>query len=456
VPLSVGTLARVIRIGAGLVAALALAAALPAGAGALPPIKHVFVVVLENEDYGQAFGSGSKAPYLARTLRSRGLTLPNYYAIGHLSLDNYIAMISGQAPNPFTQTDCQTFEEFGPAMPTADGQYIGTGCVYPAKVKTIADQLTARGLRWKGYMEDMRTPCRHPAVNSPDETQHAKVGDQYAARHNPFVYFHSIIDSPQCARNDVDYRELARDVRSPRTTPGYAMIAPNLCNDGHDDPCVDDRGHPGGLPKANAWLRREIPELLASPGFRDNGLLIVTFDESDSDGSACCGEQHGPNTTNPGGLHPGPGGGKVGAVLVSPFVRPGSVVRTPFNHYSLLRSMEDLFRLRHLGYARQRGLKPFGSEVYNATPRLRVRVSRRRLPLGRSRSLRIRTTSEARIHFGGACGRKARWTDARGRLKVKIRPRHLGRCRILATRPAWRSARASVRVVRVAQVRGRG
>ena len=78
----------------------------------------------------------------------------------------------------------------------APQQAVGNGCVYPAGVKTVADQLEAKGLTWRGYMEDMGTPCRHPAANAADDTQKAKVGDQYAARHNPFVYFHSITDSP--------------------------------------------------------------------------------------------------------------------------------------------------------------------------------------------------------------------------------------------------------------------
>jgi phosphatidylinositol-3-phosphatase len=366
----------VTRLAATLATVLSLAAVLPSQAAALPPIKHVFIVVLENEDYSATFGPDSKAPYLSRTLPAQGAKLTQYYGIGHESLDNYIAMVSGQAPNVITQSDCQVFQEFVPAIPTADGQFIGQGCVYPTKVKTIADQLQSRGLSWKGYMEDMANggpgvakSCRHPAVGAVDDTQQAEVGDQYATRHNPFVYFHSIIDSPACAANDVDYRRLANDLRSPASAPSYAFIKPNLCNDGHDDPCVDDPDHPGGLPKIDAWLRREIPKILGSPAFRDNGLLIVTFDESGgSDASACCNEQPGPNTPNPGGPVPGPGGGRVGAVLVSRFIRPGSVVDTPFNHYSLLRSMEDLFGLPHLGYAAQAGLRPFGSEVYNRTP----------------------------------------------------------------------------------------
>jgi hypothetical protein len=437
----------VTRLVATVAAATALVAALPASASAVPPIKHVVIVVLENKDYEVTFGANSPAPYLAKTLPSKGAKLSNYYATGHLSLDNYISMVSGQAPNPQTQADCQAFTEFWPAIPTSDGQFIGSGCVHPAQVKTIADQLQAKGRTWKGYMEDMGTPCRHPAIGAMDDTQHAEVGDQYAARHNPFVYFHSIIDSPGCANNNVDYRQMTKDLRSPPTTATYSFVTPNLCNDGHDEPCVD--GKPGGLAQINTWLKSEIPKILGSPGFRDNGLLIVTFDEAEDDGSACCDEKPGPNTPNPAGPEPGPGGGRIGAVMVSPFIRPGTVTSTPYNHYSLLRSMEDLFGLVHLGYAGQQGLKPFGSDIYNQTPALRIKTSRKRLPLRRRRPLRIRTNLPSRVYFGGRCRRKPRSTDATGLLRIRVRTRRRGRCRILAKRTAWRSARARVRVVKV-------
>jgi hypothetical protein len=83
----------------------------------------------------------------------------------------------------------------------------------------------------------------------------------------------------------------------------------------------------------------------------------------------------GLNTTSPGGS--GPGGGRTGALLISRFIQPGSVNDTPYNHYALLRSIEDLFALPHLGFAAQPGLKPFGTDVYNGqwTP-IRARPSR--------------------------------------------------------------------------------
>jgi LPXTG-motif cell wall-anchored protein len=333
----------------------------PAGAAALPPVKHVFVVVLENENHDTTFGPNSKAPYLANDVTDMGQHLTQYYGIGHFSLDNYIAMVSGQAPNPQTQGDCPIFTEMLPGVVGPDGQAIGQGCVHPTAVKTIGDQLTAKGLTWKAYLESMGTACRHPDINTQDNTQTAKKGDQYAARHNPFVYFHSIIDTPACAANDVDLQSLTGDLASPAKTASLSMIVPDLCHDGHDEPCVD--GQPGGLVSANRFLEEWIPKILASAAYRDGGLLVIMFDEAkNSDTTACCGEMPGPNSPLPG--QQGPGGGRVGAVLISQFIKPGAVNATPYNHYSLLRSVEDLFGLEHLGMAGAADLKAFGDDVF--------------------------------------------------------------------------------------------
>jgi hypothetical protein len=366
-----------------MVAALGALAALWMGplaqtASALPPIKHVFIVVLENKDFDDTFAPDSPAPYLAKTLPKKGQLLTKYYAIGHLSNDNYLAMISGQSPNPQTQADCQNFTEFvfvNPAKPISTfsgtgGQAWGQGCVYPAFITTIADQLQTKGLLWKGYMEDMGNDkardngrrCAHPDIGASDGTQHAEVGDQYATRHNPFVYFHSIIDGPYCDDRVVPLSQLPNDLDNAGNTPSYSFIVPNLCNDGHDEPCVD--GEPGGLVSINTWLKKWIPKVLASPAFKKDGLLIVTFDEAEfpSDSSACCNQPVGPNTPSAGIT--GPGGGKIGAVLVSPFIKPGSVNNTPYNHYALLRSIEDLFGFPGLGYAGLNSVVAFGKDVY--------------------------------------------------------------------------------------------
>jgi phosphatidylinositol-3-phosphatase len=365
------------RLGIALAAMAVMAGGWASSAAAdVPHVNHVFIVVLENEDAADTFGDKTDIPYLAKTLTSEGAFVRNYYATGHLSLDNYISMISGQAPNPYTQADCPNYTNVTPGMPASDGQIFGVGCVYPAGVQNIATQLEGSGYTWKGYMQDMANSapsqpatCRHPAINSSDSTQTAKPTDQYAARHNPFVYFHSIIDLPTCQANDVDLSRLGPDLRSAATTPDYAFITPDLCNDGHDTPCPD--GAPGGMKQANGFLKDLVGQITSSAAYQDRGLIIVTFDEAEGgtspsdDGSACCGEQSGPNTPAAGALTGGPGGGRVGAVMVSNCIRPGTVSTDPYNHYSLLRSIEDNFGVPHLGYAAQAGLQPFGKDILN-------------------------------------------------------------------------------------------
>jgi hypothetical protein len=340
----------------------------PARAQALPPIKHVFVIVLENKDYEQTFGADSPAPYLSKQLVAQGQLLPQYYGIGHVSLDNYVAMVSGQAPNPVTQSDCNIFQDFQPGTgPDANGQFVGLGCVYPTAVPTLMSQMDAKGLRWKGYMEDMGTPCNHPALNGQDNTQSATAQSQYATRHNPFMYFHGVIDNAaDCAGKVRDLTDLPNDLVTEATTPNFTFITPDLCHDGHDATCADT-SEKGGLPGEDEFLQQWVPQILASPAFQKDGLLVITYDEAEpqSDQSACCGEQPGPNSPLPGigGL----GGGRTGAVLLSPFVQPGTTNDTPYNHYSLLRSIEDLFGLDHVGFAAADGLVAFGPQVFART-----------------------------------------------------------------------------------------
>jgi hypothetical protein len=414
--------------------AVVLAVVCAAPAAALPPVQHVFVIVLENKNYEQSFGPGSPTPYLSKDLPAKGKLLTQYYGTSHASLGNYITMVSGQAANPMTQADCPVgFDNVFPGTPLPDGQVLGIGCVYPASVQTIAGQLEAAGRTWKGYMQDMGTPCRHPAIGEVDDTQAARQGDQYATRHNPFVYFHSIIDSPSCAANVVDLKALEGDLASTATTPDFAFITPNLCEDGHDGPCVD--GRPGGLRSIDAFLGAWVPKILASPAMRD-GMLIVTFDEAEaSEASACCSEPAGPNTPSPG--IGGPGGGRVGAIVVSPWVRAGTRSDVGYNHYSLLRSLEDLFGLGHLGYAGMAGLRAFGDDVYDgsgpAVCSLSVRV------VGHMLVVTSPTDATLRWRVSGRRDGRTRSLSPCAEVRVRL-PRGHGRARV--------SVGASRRVVR--------
>ena len=357
----------------------------PAGSGPAAPdglraVRHVWVIELENQGYAQSFGTPSADPYLARTLPRMGALLEDYYGIGHASAANYVAEVSGQAPSLGTQADCPVWIPFaGDAVAGPYHQVIGEGCVYPAAVQTLGNQLSAAGHSWAVYLQDMgndpardntvSTPrgpaCGHPATWAIDHTQKAAPGDQYAARHDGFAFFRSVTANPAfCAAHILSFWPLPGDLAHAGATPAFSFVVPDLCNDGHDAPCVT--GAPGGLAQADAFLAQWVPAIMAAPAYRDGGLIVVTFDEG-SDAAACCGEASGfssdhPNVPLPG--RTGPGGGRIGAVLLSPLIKPGTVSTVPYNHYSLLRTIEDIFGLPHLGNAAMPQVRSFGPDIF--------------------------------------------------------------------------------------------
>jgi len=379
-------------------------------------VKHVFVIVLENKNFSDTFGTSTQDPYLQNTLVPMGSLLTQYYGTGHVSLDNYISLISGQAPTSDTDNDCLpgftgTIGNYNDVKQTGtapQGQIVASGgCIYGKTVRTLPNQLQDAGLTWRGYMEDMgndpsreSAACGHPTIGiGTDNTNSAEapsaavpLGDAYATRHDPFMYFHSIIDDARsCAHHVVNLNHLSADLADERATPNLVFITPNLCSDGHDGSgtgapnttCAN--GQPGGLTSADAFLKTWVPKIMESPAYKKDGLLIITFDESNFTqnvsvnsstgqetvditfpGQTCCDQQPGPNLS---GIRPGTftlvntpslvenivingfGGDRVGALLLSPFVKPGSTSETAYNHYALLKSIEDIFHLDHIGYA---------------------------------------------------------------------------------------------------------
>jgi hypothetical protein len=222
--------------------------------------------------------------------------------------------------------------------------------------------------------------CGHPALNATDETQKAEAGDGYATRHDPFVYFHSVIDeinycdkhvvalgSPTGAMPAAALRGetgLATDLTALAKTPRFSLITPNLCNDGHDFPCTNQPSGASALADIDTFLETWVPKITASQAYRENGLLEIVFDEAaNSETEACCEEMPGPGSPAPG--ISGPGGGRVGAILLSPFIRPGTVSTTPYNHYSSLASWESLLGLPRLAYAASVP-SVFGADVFTA------------------------------------------------------------------------------------------
>jgi len=381
---------RCVIAGAAAVAVAAAMAAGAAGAAARPSaphafrlsqIKHVWVIDLENKGYTQSFGQPSADPYLARTLRSEGALLTNYFAIGHNSAANYIAQISGQAPNLLTQVDCPLWVPLPDVTVSPYHQILGPegGCVFPDSAQTLGNQLSSAKLSWKAYLEDMgndpardRTvstaqgpACGHPGTFGIDHTQNAEKTDQFSVRHDGFMFFRSVTaNAAYCAAHVLSLRPLAADLSAAAKTPAFSWISPNMCDDGHDAPCVT--GAPGGLTQIDKFLARWVPAIMASPAYRVGGLILITFDEGNTD-AACCGESSGFNSSHPNTPLPGlggPGGGDVGMVALSPFIKPGTVSKVAYNHYSMLRTVEDIFGLSHLGDAAMAAVKSFGLDVF--------------------------------------------------------------------------------------------
>jgi hypothetical protein len=340
--------------------------------GKVPQIGHVYTIVLENKNASTTFAPDSPAPYLAQELTSKGELLINYFGTGHYSLGNYITMISGQSENPETQADCQNFSDMTPGTLGADGQVVGSGCVYPPNVDTVGNQLTDAGFRWRAYAEDMgldpardgSSTCSHPEIGASDKTQAASPTDQYATRHNPFVYFHSVIDDQAfCDKNVVALDRLSKDLqKKPKKAPNYNFIVPDLCSDGHDETCANP-SQAGGYAGIDAFLKVWVPKILKSKAYKRDGVLIITFDESSGQGESCCFTPTGPNTLLQGVS--GPGGGATGAVILSKFVKPGTLNSIPYNHYNYLRTIESIFGLKYLGYAARPEVTNFGRDVFN-------------------------------------------------------------------------------------------
>jgi hypothetical protein len=407
----------------------------------LPSVSHIFVVMLTGHGEDAAFGANSQATYLSKTLVKDGELIPNYYAIAHGGLDNEVAMVSGQGPNPDTANNCPNYTDVSPGTVGDQDQASGNGCVYPPDTKTIADQLFLQGSNWKAYIEDYSKGA-----------DGCKPGDAYEAWRNPFIYFHSLVDSPACGSNMADLAQLSTDMQQVGDTPTLSYLIPNRCHDGSDTLCTDGQpdpnGQPAGLAGADQWLQTVIPAIEKSPGYTQGGLIAITFDSAPKDGpeadsSSCCGQpdtypnlpaddssqqpsqaqpgqpstdqsgqastdQSGqpttdqqpapadpnatpsasaasvhrahrvhkaddtttgttPAPTTPPPVKPTGGGGKVGLLLISPYIKPNTVNTTGYyNHFSFFASIEDLFTIGHIAYANLPDLTVFDKTVYTA------------------------------------------------------------------------------------------
>jgi acid phosphatase len=257
----------------GAAATLATSISISAAVAAAP-FGHVVIVVEENANYASVVGNTTSMPYLNSLIDKYGLAT-QYYSNTHPSIGNYLMLVTGQV---LTNDDSET--------PTS----------FPVSANNAVRELAANGKTWKAYAEDL------PSVGYTG-------GDtgNYAVRHVPLAYLTDVQDSAAGKQTLVPFTQFAADLAS-GNLPNYSFVTPNLCDDAHN--C--------GLNVADTWLETNIASLLTSAPFKDDGLLIITFDESGSD------------NTN--------GGGRIAAVIVSPkYSKGGYQSTTLYQHQSALR-----------------------------------------------------------------------------------------------------------------------
>jgi phosphatidylinositol-3-phosphatase len=367
-------------------------------------VKHVFLIVLSTPSYAAAFGHDSVATYLNKTLRHRGELLSHYQTLGSSPLPDRLAMVSGQAPNADTRAGCSTYSEFASgAAPNSAGEVPGSGCIYPDTAITIGDQLDGADTPWRAYVDGMTKACQHPDTGAADPSQPEPTSpggalDGYATSQNPFVYFHSLLDLGDCQSDDLPFDHLAPALKTKTRTPGYAFIAPDTCDSGVETTCAN--GKPGGLVAEDAFLRRVVPPILASPAYRANGALVIVFTAGGAVSPTAGGAP--PTTTTTGTTTTGTtttgttttgtattgttttatttttsttagtetsatssGPLRTGALVLSRYTTRGSVDAHRYDPYSVLRSLEDIFGVSALAHAKAAG--SFAAGVFSGS-----------------------------------------------------------------------------------------
>jgi phosphatidylinositol-3-phosphatase len=243
---------------------------------------HVVIVALENKNYSSVVGNTAAMPYLNSLISQFGLAT-KYYANTHPSIGNYFILTTGQ-------------------IITNDDNFNGV-----VTADNVVREMKAVGVSWSSYAEDL------PYAGY--------VGGNtglYVRRHNPFTYFSDVLnDSALAKQNIIPFTQFASDLSS-GNLPHYSFIVPNIDHDAHECP----NGIDACESVADQWLQNNIGPLLANPDFRSDGVLIIWFDESDTDNSY--------------------GGGQVPLVLISPaWSKSGYRSNTFGQHENTLRFTMD-------------------------------------------------------------------------------------------------------------------
>jgi phosphatidylinositol-3-phosphatase len=344
---------------AAFAALVAIAAFAAAGASAGSPnsanahLKHVFVIMEENHSLDGVIGDAA-APTFTDLAHTYG-EAENYYGVTHPSLPNYIALVGGS--------------NFGLNADDVTAHF---------SAPNLADQLESHGHTWASYEESM------PYAGYLGAT-YPSQGALYASKHNPFAHFDDVLNSSARLQNIKPFSDFATDLQSNKVAD-FNLVVPNQCHDMHGGVYATiDPGDGSPCPysnasgdtfdeqlkaKADAWLASTVSMIMHSKAWTGNSAIFIVADEADFDGtklgndqwadtSGCCDSPYLPagdfpdNPGKPGFTWPGGvfGGGRTPAIVITTNGPRGYVSTTPYNHYSLLTTIEDNWHLGHLGNA---------------------------------------------------------------------------------------------------------
>ena len=338
--LSIRTLGAVVLC--FLTAAAAARSATTADDLKVPRFSHLFVIVNENKDYAQILNP-AVAPHIAGLAKAYG-NATEFYGEVHPSEGNYVALVGGDTYG------INNDDPYSSPGHTISAAHIGT-------------QLQAAHLSWKGYYESLPAPGSGVITASdPAFDNGTKKTALYASKHSGFMNFASVQRDAQRAQHIVGFEQLERDIASD-SLPSFALIVPNQCNDMHglsgSSALPADCEHTnisGLIGRGDAMVGTLVEKLQATAAWKSqsNVAIVVTFDEGAGDkNQGCCGWEPGSAANF--------GGGHIPTIVITNHGPRALTDPTPYNHYSLLRTIEDAFGIHtYLGHAAQsdRGVKP--------------------------------------------------------------------------------------------------
>ena len=280
-------------------------------ANAAPQWKEgsVFTIVMENKSRSDILGN-KNAPYINQLAKQGAVAAGYHDPFVHPSEPNYIWMVAGE--------NFGILDDADPVKHPVDSS------------SHIADQLELAGLSWKAYQESMGEPC--------GLVSHGR----YAAKHDPFVYFDDINGwdgttfqpSQRCNDHVVDYSQLDADIAA-NQVPKYAFITPNLDNDMHD----------GSIAQGDLWLSQELPKIMATDAYKNNGVIFLLWDE-------------GSGTLGPGDDPP--------FIAISPMIKSGFVSKTPYDTSSYLKTVQDILGVEPVPCAADRSKVTAMDDLFTA------------------------------------------------------------------------------------------